>query len=76
MSEIPLFHVLNARITFGNVNGCSTAEETGSQNVEGTSADSGKKKKKSWALQFKKKIIAHIQLIYLLFGLTLEYLMK
>lgn len=35
-----------------------------------------KKKKKSWALQFKKKIIAHIQLIYLLFGLTLEYLMK
>lgn len=36
--EIPLFHVLNARITFGNVNGCSTAEET--QNVEGTQADS------------------------------------
>ncbi|XP_012869888.1 PREDICTED: ankyrin repeat domain-containing protein 13A isoform X2 [Dipodomys ordii] len=36
--EIPLFHVLNARITFGNVNGCSTAEE--SQNVEGTQADS------------------------------------
>uniref|UniRef100_A0A8D2IED5 Ankyrin repeat domain 13A n=1 Tax=Urocitellus parryii TaxID=9999 RepID=A0A8D2IED5_UROPR len=35
--EIPLFHVLNARITFGNVNGCSTAEET--QN-EGTQADS------------------------------------
>ncbi|KAJ8378243.1 hypothetical protein AAFF_G00244470 [Aldrovandia affinis] len=24
--EIPLFHVLNARITFGNVNKCSTAE--------------------------------------------------
>ncbi|XP_024909046.1 ankyrin repeat domain-containing protein 13A isoform X2 [Cynoglossus semilaevis] len=26
--EIPLFHVLNAKITFGNVNKCSTAEET------------------------------------------------
>ncbi|XP_061762515.1 ankyrin repeat domain-containing protein 13A [Nerophis ophidion] len=25
--EIPLFHVLNARITFGNVNKCSTEEE-------------------------------------------------
>lgn len=34
--EIPLFHVLNARITFGNVNGCSTAEETVTQNAEGT----------------------------------------
>ncbi|EHB15627.1 Ankyrin repeat domain-containing protein 13A [Heterocephalus glaber] len=36
---IPLFHVLNVRMTFGNVNGCSTAEETVSQNVEGTQAD-------------------------------------
>uniref|UniRef100_A0A4X1T5U1 Ankyrin repeat domain 13A n=2 Tax=Sus scrofa TaxID=9823 RepID=A0A4X1T5U1_PIG len=38
--EIPLFHVLNARITFGNVNGCSTAEENISQNAEGTQLDS------------------------------------
>jgi hypothetical protein len=44
--EIPLFHVLNARITFGNVNGCSTAEE--SQNMEGTQADSGKIKIEFW----------------------------
>ncbi|XP_029961627.1 ankyrin repeat domain-containing protein 13A isoform X1 [Salarias fasciatus] len=28
--EIPLFHVLNARITFGNVNKCSTEEEVNS----------------------------------------------
>lgn len=27
LPEIPLFHVLNAKITFGNVNKCSTAEE-------------------------------------------------
>ncbi|XP_066465710.1 ankyrin repeat domain-containing protein 13A isoform X2 [Tiliqua scincoides] len=29
--EIPLFHILNARITFGNVNSCSTVEEAPSQ---------------------------------------------
>ena len=27
LSEIPLFHVLNARITFGNINGCDSAVE-------------------------------------------------
>ncbi|XP_077691572.1 ankyrin repeat domain-containing protein 13A isoform X3 [Eretmochelys imbricata] len=36
--EIPLFHVLNARITFENVNGCRTAEETSSQTAEGAQA--------------------------------------
>ncbi|KAJ6656697.1 hypothetical protein lerEdw1_003584 [Lerista edwardsae] len=29
--EIPLFHILNARITFGNVNSCSTVEEAAPQ---------------------------------------------
>lgn len=27
VAEIPLFHVLNARITFGNVNKCNTEVE-------------------------------------------------
>ncbi|OXB62173.1 hypothetical protein ASZ78_015355 [Callipepla squamata] len=39
--EIPLFHVLNARITFENVNSCRTAERTSSQMVGGAQADSG-----------------------------------
>ena len=39
--EIPLFHVLNARITFENVNGCRTAEKT-SQMAGGAQCDSGK----------------------------------
>ncbi|XP_073438744.1 ankyrin repeat domain-containing protein 13A isoform X1 [Dendrobates tinctorius] len=34
--EIPLFHVLNARITFGNVNTCSTAEESSPSTPSGT----------------------------------------
>ncbi|XP_054852433.1 ankyrin repeat domain-containing protein 13A isoform X2 [Eublepharis macularius] len=33
--EIPLFHILNARITFGNVNSCSTAEEVLPETLEG-----------------------------------------
>lgn len=40
--EIPLFHVLNARITFENVNGCRTADKTSSQMVGGAQCDSGK----------------------------------
>lgn len=40
--EIPLFHVLNARITFENVNGCRTAEKTTSQMGGGAQCDSGK----------------------------------
>ncbi|KAM9259924.1 ankyrin repeat domain-containing protein 13A isoform 1-T2 [Cariama cristata] len=39
--EIPLFHVLNARITFENVNGCRTADRTSSQMVGGAQCDSG-----------------------------------
>ncbi|XP_063000195.1 ankyrin repeat domain-containing protein 13A isoform X2 [Elgaria multicarinata webbii] len=33
--EIPLFHILNARITFGNVNSCSTVEEASPKAPEG-----------------------------------------
>uniref|UniRef100_A0ABM5F2H1 Ankyrin repeat domain-containing protein 13A isoform X1 n=2 Tax=Pogona vitticeps TaxID=103695 RepID=A0ABM5F2H1_9SAUR len=33
--EIPLFHILNARITFGNVNSCSTLEEASPLAPEG-----------------------------------------
>uniref|UniRef100_A0A8C5UF76 Ankyrin repeat domain 13A n=1 Tax=Malurus cyaneus samueli TaxID=2593467 RepID=A0A8C5UF76_9PASS len=32
--EIPLFHVLNARITFENVNSCRTAESTSSEGAQ------------------------------------------
>ncbi|CAI5789497.1 repeat domain-containing 13A isoform X1 [Podarcis lilfordi] len=39
--EIPLFHILNARITFGNVNGCSTAEEASPQASDGAQQPSG-----------------------------------
>lgn len=37
--EIPLFHVLNARITFGNVNKCSTEEEAGPTPAESPTED-------------------------------------
>ncbi|KAK5604534.1 hypothetical protein CRENBAI_015870 [Crenichthys baileyi] len=36
--EIPLFHVLNARITFGNVNKCRTEEEAASPEENDTAA--------------------------------------
>ncbi|XP_071369741.1 ankyrin repeat domain-containing protein 13A isoform X2 [Centroberyx affinis] len=40
--EIPLFHVLNARITFGNVNKCSTEEQaTATPAATPTSTDDG-----------------------------------
>ncbi|XP_043924433.1 ankyrin repeat domain-containing protein 13A [Protopterus annectens] len=34
--EIPLFHILNARITFGNLNKCSTDEEPSKNPTEAT----------------------------------------
>ncbi|XP_071428097.1 ankyrin repeat domain-containing protein 13A [Pithys albifrons albifrons] len=39
--EIPLFHVLNARITFANVNSCRTAEKSSSQVAAGAQCDAG-----------------------------------
>ncbi|KFP70365.1 PREDICTED: ankyrin repeat domain-containing protein 13A [Acanthisitta chloris] len=39
--EIPLFHVLNARITFENVNSCRTAEKSSSQVAGAAQGDAG-----------------------------------
>ncbi|XP_072736203.1 ankyrin repeat domain-containing protein 13A isoform X3 [Ciconia boyciana] len=50
--EIPLFHVLNARITFENVNGCRTADKTSSQMVGGAQCDSGKEWKEAVIASF------------------------
>ncbi|XP_029628490.1 ankyrin repeat domain-containing protein 13B-like [Salmo trutta] len=33
--EIPIYHILNARITFGNLNGCEEGSATGPGRVEG-----------------------------------------
>uniref|UniRef100_A0A4W5Q889 Ankyrin repeat domain 13B n=1 Tax=Hucho hucho TaxID=62062 RepID=A0A4W5Q889_9TELE len=33
--EIPIYHILNARITFGNLNGCEEGSVTGLDRVEG-----------------------------------------
>uniref|UniRef100_A0A670ZYK3 Ankyrin repeat domain 13A n=1 Tax=Pseudonaja textilis TaxID=8673 RepID=A0A670ZYK3_PSETE len=40
--EIPLFHILNARITFGRVNSCSTLEEASPQGPEGLQGAAGR----------------------------------